>query len=175
MKKFDQSEFKSNYKSVFNDIFCGYEPVPESFSDQKWRLLLLQFNVGYIPVLEQFMEAIKEVYSEKSAIISIVDTIPPHSENVVISMNDDINEIVTDTDICAFDSVMFGTKGKWGAMFSFEDYCIFGSESASTQKIADFFGGWEKCRADFEGFANEYWYVSDKIRKNLSEYFGWNF
>lgn len=175
MKVINLSDFRSDYLPVFNDIFCGYEPLPESFSDQKWRLLLLQINVGYIPVLEQFVEAIKEVFSEKSVIMSVVDTIPPHDENVVISMNDDLSKIVTDTDICAFDSVMFGTESKWGAMFSFEDYCIFGSEPASTQKIADIFGGWEKCRAEFEDFADEYWYVSDEIRKNLSEYFGWKF
>ncbi len=175
MEKINLTDFKSNYLPVFNEIFCGCEPVPESFSDYKWKLLLLHFTVGYTPDLEKFLEALEDVFSENSVIMSVVETIPPHLDNVVISKNDNLNEIVNFGSICGLDSVMFGAKSKWGAMFSVEDYCIFGSEPAFTEKIAGFFGGWEKCRAEFEDFADEYWYISDKVRKNLSEYFGWNF
>ena len=136
MKSLSCEEFCGAYKDTFETVFSKRLPDASSFANEDW--VKCTFDGGLANLSDEvFLRAAKKCLGDDSFVLTVVETIPPHQQNLIGVVSSDLALPSGPLEVLHFDTMMFDVNASWGFIFGVDDFTVFGAKAELANRFAE--------------------------------------
>jgi len=174
MRFLEKSQFLSEWKYLYDQVFSGEYVDKGCFKDSSWEQVLLPSH-RIITIDPDIFAALKKAVDKEEyhGYVVMTEVEGPFDESVCLSFErEELDQVWVDNIFFALDSVVFGKSGAWGMFVAYDDFiCIGGKGSFMKNIFRGVDGGLASIKEYF--FENAEWSVDQSVREKVLRRVGW--
>lgn len=179
--KITTAEFENLYGSLFSSIFIQNENAEWTgweFVKKNWCFVLYAGSLNFLCREKHWIDALtqgsRRVSQLDSVVLTTVEFIPHDIIEVLTWDEFALGKRLYESNIVAFDTALFDTSARWGALSSNADeVCVVGGDDDYMNVIFHRLGGVDQVKAEFLSLAPDVLLSKEQIDKYFSVV-GWD-